>query len=100
MLKSHEKKYLRGLAHSLKPVVMVGRKGVTAAVAESAGQALEDHELIKIRFLDIKGKTEKQALTGELERKTGAECVGLIGHVAIFYKPNPDPEKRKIEFPG
>lgn len=99
-MKSHEKQYLKGLAHSLKPVVTIGQKGNTPAVVKSIAQALDDHELIKIRFLDFKGKTEKQGIISELEKQAGAECVGLIGHVAIFYKQHDDPEKRKIKFPG
>ena len=93
-------KYLRGLAHSLKPVVFVGRKGISAAVLESLHAALDSHELIKVKFVDFKDRRLKAACVAEVEHKTGSCRVGVIGHTAIFYRRPPDPEKRKITLPG
>ncbi len=49
-LTSSQKRYLRGLAHTLKPVIMVGNKGVTPALAAELAIALEHHELIKVKL--------------------------------------------------
>jgi len=98
-LSSLQAKYLRGLAHSFKPVVFVGQKGLTDALAESAGQAFDRHELIKVRFIDFKEKEQKLELAAALAKKTGSRIVGMIGHIAIFYKPHSDPAKRKIVLP-
>ena len=93
-LKGSEKKYLRGLAHGLKPLVQVGKKGVTGEIIASVDLALGDHELIKVRFLEFKG--EKRALSETIAEKTGSELAGLIGNVAVFFRQHPDPAKRRI----
>jgi RNA-binding protein len=98
-LKGFQKKYLRGLAHSLKPVVLIGQKGLTDEVLRSASQAFEKHELIKVKFNDFKEKEQKVELSAHLEKATGSEIVGAIGHTVIFYKQQSDPEKRKIPLP-
>lgn len=94
-LSSSERKHLRGLAHGLKPVVMIGKKGITEELIKSMEQALEANELIKVKFLEF--KEDKEELSHQIEEKTRSNMVGLIGHVAIFYRENPDPKKRKIE---
>ncbi len=93
-----DRKYLRGLAHTLKPVVHVGRAGLTDTLVGSVDTALADHELIKVRFLEF--KDSRRELAGELAERTGAEQVGLVGHVAIFYRPASDPEDRRVVLPG
>jgi RNA-binding protein len=98
MLTGAEKKYLRGLAHSLKPIVVVGQKGLTDALALALDQAFADHELVKVRFLEFKEKEQKRELIGMIETKNACACCGMIGHIAIFYRQNPDVEKRKIDF--
>jgi RNA-binding protein len=98
-LKGFQRKYLRGLAHSMKSVVFIGQKGLTAEVLLSAEQALESHELIKVKFIDFKEKDQKAELSGLLGSKTGSEIVGTIGHTVIFYRQQRDPEKRKISLP-
>lgn len=98
-LTSSQAKYVRGLAHSLKPVVFVGQKGITATVLESIQAALDTHELIKVKFVDFKDRRLKAACAAEVERKTGSCLAGVIGHMAIFYRRQPDPEKRKIALP-
>ena len=92
-------KYLRSLAHALKPVVFVGQKGVTDAFITSTEQALARHELIKIKFIDFKEKRQKKEIAEMIKMKTGCLLAGMIGHVAIFYKQHPDPEKRRVVLP-
>ena len=98
-LTSSQAKYVRGLAHNLKPVVFVGQKGITATVLESIHAALDTHELIKVKFVDFKDRRVKAACAAEIEQKTGSSLAGVIGHMAIFYRPRTDPEKRKIALP-
>lgn len=98
-LEGFQKKYLRGLAHGLKPVVLIGQKELSAEVLRSADQALERHELIKVKYHDFKEKEEKAALIERLGRETGSQVVGVIGHTAVFYRQQSDPEKRKISLP-
>lgn len=88
---------MRGLAHDVHPLVQIGKGGVTDGVIASVNAALDQHELIKVRFLEF--KDEKQDLAAQIAQLTGSEQVGMIGHVAIFYREQADPEKRKIQLP-
>lgn len=96
-LAGFQRKYLRGLAHGLSPAIMIGKSGLTESVSDSIHQALDDHELIKVKFVDF--KDERAALAGEIASRTDCEQVGLVGHVAIFYRRSKDPKKRKIRVP-
>jgi RNA-binding protein len=98
-LTSSQAKFLRGRAHVLKPIVFVGQKGITDAFIRSVEEAFERYELIKIKFIDFKEKKQKKEMTTAIEQKTGCLMAGIIGHVAIVYKPHADPEKRKIVLP-
>lgn len=92
-----ERKYLRSLAHHLKPFVLVGKEGVTDRLVATIMRTFEKHELIKIKFLEF--KKEKEILAGEIARRSGSQEVGTIGHVITFYRKNPEEEKRNIQFP-
>ncbi len=93
-----QKKYLRGLAHGLKPVVHVGRGGLTEGLLENLDQALESHELVKVKFTDHQDR--KRELAAEIDDRLATEQAGAIGHVVIFFRQARDPEKRKIRLPG
>jgi RNA-binding protein len=99
-LEGFEKKYLRGLAHDLKPVVLIGKEGITDGIVRTADEGLSQHELIKIKFNDFKEKNQKETLTGELVVRTGSSQVGMIGHTAILFRPQTDPAKRRIQLPA
>ncbi len=92
-------KYLRGMAHGLKPVVFVGQKGLTEALIRSTEEAFDSHELIKVKFIDYKEKKQKTDIARAIEARTGSHLAGMIGHIAIFYRQHRDPEKRKIILP-
>ena len=96
-LTSKQRKYLRGLAHSLEPVVHVGRAGVNEGVLHATRRALEEHELIKVKI--AADRDERARMAGVIERDCDAELAGAIGTIAILYRPNPDPEKRRILIP-
>jgi RNA-binding protein len=99
-LTSSQAKYLRGIAHGLKPVVFIGQKGLTDALIRSTEDAFDRHELIKIKFIEYKEKKQKAEIARDLEDRTGSHLAGMIGHMAILYRPHPDPEKRKIVLPN
>ena len=98
-LKGYQKKYLKGLAHGLKPVVFIGQKGLTASLIESICEALHTHELIKVKFIDFKDKQQKIRAAETLAAKADCQLVGMIGHIVIFYQQQTDPEKRHIQLP-
>lgn len=93
-----ERKYLRGLAHHLKPLAQIGKTGVTPNVLAAIDEALEHHELIKVRFLDF--KDQKRQLSQTIADHVDGEIIGSVGHVFMFYRQHPDPEKRKVHLPS
>jgi RNA-binding protein len=98
-LKGSQKKYLRGLAHDLKPSAYVGQKGLTKGFLDEVDIALEASELIKVKFVDFKEKEVKKELAKEIATSSNCEIAGIIGHVAICYRKNKDKKKRKIRLP-
>ena len=90
-----QRKFLRGLAHSYRAVVQVGQEGVTTAVVAAVRQALQDHELVKVRLHRPK---DKKAMAQQLATRTDAELCGLVGHQAILYRPRA--EDPTIEVPS
>jgi RNA-binding protein len=96
-LSGNQRKFLRAEAHHLEPSVRVGKEGLTPGLLAAIDQALEAHELIKIRFVAL--KEDKAIAIPEIEGRTGSACVGVVGHVGIFYRQQPDPEKRRIHLP-
>jgi RNA-binding protein len=97
-LEGFQRRHLRGLAHALDPVVMVGKEGLSDAVVRKAEAELLAHELIKVRFIDW--KDEKKELLAELAARTRAELVGVVGHVGILFRQNREPKRRKIRVPS
>ena len=97
-LAGYQKKYLRGVAHNLKPVVLVGQKGPTQALITSVNEALTAHELIKVRFVDTKDRVQKEKIIRSIAQETKSHVAGTVGHTAIYYRPHPDKEKRRIVF--
>ena len=96
-LTGSQRKWLRGQAHGLKPVVQLGKQGLSEAVIQQVDAALDNHELIKVQA--VGDKEEKQEIGSRLEKELRAEAVGLIGHILILYRQNPDREKRQIKLP-
>lgn len=88
-LSNPQKRYLRGLAHDLKPVLLVGAKGITDNLVAEAGIALEHHELIKVRI--AAGDRElRDEWIGELCERADATLVARIGHIAVLYRRSQD----------
>jgi len=92
-----QRKYLRKLAHDLKPVVQVGRQGLSDLVIAKVNQELAAHELIKVKFVDF--QDQKHELTDELVAQSDSTLVRLIGNVAILYRQHPEADKREIILP-
>jgi RNA-binding protein len=98
-INSKQAKYLRGMAHRLKPVVFIGQKGLTDALIRSTEEAFDSHELIKVKFIDYKEKNQKTDIARALEARTGSQLAGMVGHIAILYRQHHDREKRRIVLP-
>ena len=94
-LTSGQKKILKGLAHNLDPVVLIGKKGLTTELMAAVVNALDDHELIKVKFNDF--KEDKKQLAMKLEQNADCALVSLVGNIAILYKEQKNKKKRTIE---
>lgn len=88
-LTASQKRYLRGIAHDLKAVILLGQKGVTPALLQELSGALAHHELIKVKLADDDREVRAASIEAIVEH-SGAELVQTIGKVACFYKRNPD----------
>jgi RNA-binding protein len=97
-LTNTQKQYLRRLAHDLKPVVQVGKNGLSEKLYDALEHELDAHELIKVKFMDF--RDEKRELVAEFVERTGSALVLLIGNVAIVYRQQADPERRGIRLPA
>lgn len=84
-LSEKQRRHLRGLAHPLKPVILIGNAGVSEGVVAETRRALQDHELIKVRMTGADRDVRDAALEA-LARDTGSVLVGRIGHVATLYR--------------
>lgn len=91
-LSERQRKYLRGLGHALNPVLMVGSAGMSPSVIAEAKRALNDHELIKVKFRGAEREARDAGLS-ELATATASVLVHKIGHTALYYK-------RRIDRPG
>jgi len=85
MLTSKQKSYLKGLAHSLQPIIQVGKLGINEKLVQTVVDALEAHELIKVSVLQ--NCPEEPKVMGEkIAEQAGAEVVQVIGRTLVFYK--------------
>lgn len=94
-LNTKQKSYLRGLAHKLKPVVMIGNAGVTEGVINEIQSSLQHHELIKIRISGM-DRPERLATIDEICAQAGGDLVTTIGHIAVLYRKA---DKPRIKLP-
>ncbi|MDI1352336.1 MAG: ribosome assembly RNA-binding protein YhbY [bacterium] len=80
---------LKAQAHQLKPVILLGAKGLTEAVVAETNIALQVHELIKVKINGAE-KEDRLAMANDLCIQLKAELVQLIGNTAIIYRKNKD----------
>ena len=96
-LSGSQRKSLRGVAHSYKPAIHIGKEGLSDPVLDAIENAITTRELIKVKI--AADRDEREQLVPVIEERLGAECVGMVGHVAILYREHSDPEKRNITLP-
>ena len=91
-----QRQYLKGLAHSKQPVVMIGDKGLTESVLKEIDRALSAHELIKIKAASEERDT-REAWLNEICTALSAAPVQQIGKILVIYRRS---EKAGINLPG
>lgn len=75
---------MKARAQLLEPVLKVGKSGVSDGFLAALDQALNDHELVKIRFDAF--KEQKKVLAPQIAERTASQLVMRVGHVAVYYR--------------
>jgi RNA-binding protein len=96
ILTSAQTRFLRGQAHGLRAILQVGGKGVSPALVAEIDNALEHHELIKLKIA-AEDREARDGMIAELAKRTDSALVQRIGHTAILYRPSKD--HRQIVLP-
>ena len=96
-LTNRQRRHLKGLAHHLRPVVLLGQQGLRPSVLEEIRIALDAHELIKVR-VSAEDREARDALITAIAEGCGAELIQRVGHMATLFRRNPD--RPKIALPG
>ena len=86
-LTSQQRSALRSAAHPLHPLVLIGDRGLTAAVLEEIDRTLTAHELIKIRVAGAE-RAERDAMLEEICETLSCAAVHHLGKTLIIYRPD------------
>jgi RNA-binding protein len=87
MLTSKQRAYLKGLAHNLEPIFLIGKSGVTDTMIKEIDITLEKRELIKLKILNNSLEDPREA-SNQIAEQIGAEVVQVIGGKFIIYRPS------------
>ncbi len=93
-LTAKQKKFLKGLGHTLSPVVAIGKDGLGQKIVKAANLELSRHELIKVK-VGKSSPADKKEVAKTLSRETESSLVQVIGRTILLYKKNPKLDKEK-----
>lgn len=96
MLTGKQKTYLKGLAHTMQPIIQIGKNGVNEMLVKTIEDALEARELIKVSVLQ-NCMEDPKTLAIDIADVLNAEVVQVIGKTVIFYKESR--KKKQIILP-
>jgi RNA-binding protein len=88
---------LKSLAHDLKPVLQIGKGGLTPAAVDAVRDALAARELIKVKVLDAAPEPARAAGEALVAELGDAQLVQVIGRTLVLYRRHPD--RPRIELP-
>ena len=94
-LTGKQNRFLRGLGHSLNPFVMIGKHHLNEEVIKATNEALDTHELIKVRIQEG-CLTDRKTVAAELSSETGSAVVQILGHTFLLYRQS---ENKIIKLP-
>jgi RNA-binding protein len=94
-LTGKQRRQLRGLGHHLEPVVLIGHQGITPGVIEAVDQALEDHELIKVKFNEG-GPQERREGALQLAAQTQSQVAQVLGRMVLLFRQRDEKPKIKL----
>jgi len=80
----------KAAAQLLEPMLKVGKAGLSDGFIRTVSEALDNHELVKIKFAEF--KEEKKELAPLLAEKTGSHLVMRVGNVMVLHRPKAEAE--------
>lgn len=92
-LTGKQARFLRGLGHKLRPVVMIGRQELSSDVMAAVEEALTAHELIKVK-LQEGCLLDRHEVARQLSATSGAAVAQVLGKTILLYRPGDPPEIR------
>ncbi|HEN6499784.1 TPA: ribosome assembly RNA-binding protein YhbY [Streptococcus agalactiae] len=95
MLTSKQRAFLKSEAHSMKPIIQIGKNGLNNQIKTSVRNALDARELIKVTLLQNTDE-DIHDVAEVLEAEIGCDTVLKIGRILILYKESARKENRKI----
>lgn len=96
-LTPRQRAHLKSLAHSLKPVIQVGKEGITEASIGSIEDALNTRELLKVKVLEAAPQSAREAAEAIEQLLPGGQVVQVIGRTVVVYRPSD--QRREIQLP-
>lgn len=97
MLDKKDKFRLRALANPLKPVVIIGKDGLTENALISIKDVIKTHELIKISILKTYEGLSTKELAELICSTISAELIFVVGRVMVIYKKNKDINRYEVK---
>lgn len=93
-LTGKQKRYLRSLAVNIRPIVQIGKSGLSNEILTSIRHTADARELIKVNILQNSDETAKDvaAMIDEM----GLNVVQIIGRNVVVFKVSDRKENRKI----
>lgn len=86
-LPAHKIAELKTESHALKPIVQIGKSGLTESALAEIAMHMKKRKLVKIKFLkSLLETTDKRELVETITSKTKSELISLVGFVAVLYK--------------
>ncbi len=93
-----QKRHLRGLGQRLDATLHIGKDGVTPSVLAELQRQFKHHELIKVRLHGLE-RGERDPVCVQIADEGRCVLLGTVGHTALFFRQQPDSERRTIELP-
>lgn len=94
ILTSAQRQALKGRAHGLRPVVLLGAAGLTDKVFREIDRALSAHELIKVKVPND-DRSERTQIAAAVAEKLSAANVQTIGKMIVLFRPQPESEEKQ-----
>ncbi|MBN2260333.1 MAG: ribosome assembly RNA-binding protein YhbY [Clostridiales bacterium] len=99
MLRGKQRSFLKSKANTLKPILQIGKEGITEQVIEQIDKMLNDHELIKVNVLSSNELDSKEAAIQICDALT-ADFISALGNKFVVYRESRlKPRDERIKLP-